>query len=560
VIATREIVRVLLVGQSAESAAQLLHYLNRSGFEVEHALVDSLERLTHVLRECPWDVILCDHSHPGIAAKDALALVSRTPLDIPFIVVSATIHGDTAIELMRLGARDCLHHSNLDRLGATVHREVTDVRRRYERQRAEEERKQLATELRQSERRHKMLFDSFTDAVLVFKLDGRIVNANETACEQFGLPRDEIVGMHLWDLDSTQPPATDHAARIDAVCKFGRANYELDYVRPDGKRFVFDTGMRVIEYGGVPAIIAVARDISQRKRMDDELKLLAAQLEQRVTARTAELEQSNAALAEAKSEADRANRAKSLFLASMSHEIRTPLNAILGFSQLLLNDHGLLPEQREQLVTINRSGEHLLALINDILEMSKIEAGRAQVRLTTFDLGALVREIATMFKLRAENKGLSLVVKLCDDLPAAVVSDESKVRQVLINLLGNAVKFTERGSVTWHIRTIQESEGRRLFITVEDTGPGISGADFGRLFDKFVQTSQGIRAGGTGLGLAISREFARLLGGDITVSFRHSAGRWAGRRPSGRHRLATNRRHQTGNRTLARSGRRRSTG
>ena len=126
----------------------------------------------------------------------------------------------------------------------------------------------------------------------------------------------------------------------------------------------------------------------------------------------------------------------------MSHEIRTPLNAILGFSQLLLRDPAVAPEQREQLITINRSGEHLLALINDILEMSKIEAGRSHAHLTTFDLGALVGDIAAMFKHRALSKGLSLVVNLCDELPAVVVSDENKVRQVFINLLGNAVKFT----------------------------------------------------------------------------------------------------------------------
>ena len=163
------------------------------------------------------------------------------------------------------------------------------------------------------------------------------------------------------------------------------------------------------------------------------------------------------------------------------------------------------------MVTINRSGEHLLALINDILEMSKIEAGRAHVNLSAFDLGALVKDIATMFKLRAQSKGLQLVVKV-SDLPPAVVSDENKIRQVFINLLGNAVKFTERGQITWSVRTV---DGNRLLTTVEDTGPGIEAGDLGRLFDKFVQASHGVRAGGTGLGLAISREFARLLGGDV---------------------------------------------
>jgi CheY-like chemotaxis protein/nitrogen-specific signal transduction histidine kinase len=249
----------------------------------------------------------------------------------------------------------------------------------------------------------------------------------------------------------------------------------------------------------------------------DEPLQLTAELERRVAARTAELERSNIALAEAKVEAERANRAQGLFLASMSHEIRTPLNAILGFSQLLLRDPAVAPEHREQLVTINRSGEHLLALINDILEMSKIEAGRAHLHLTTFDLCALAKDIAAMFKLRAQSKGLSLLVNLCNDLPVAVVSDENKVRQVFINLLGNAVKFTQQGHITWNLGVAKTPEGYRLVTTVEDTGPGIDAADLGPLFDKFAQTSLGIRAGGTGLGLAISREFARLLGGDVTV-------------------------------------------
>jgi len=264
-------------------------------------------------------------------------------------------------------------------------------------------------------------------------------------------------------------------------------------------------------------VLGEARLREERSHAEAERARLSADLERRVAMRTAELEGSNIALAEAKAEADRANRAKSLFLARMSHEIRTPLNAILGFSQLLLRDPAVAPEHREQLTTINRSGEHLLALINDILEMSTIEAGRAHVRLTTFDLGALVNDIAAMFKLRAQSKGLSLVVTLCDELPAAVISDENKMRQIFINLLGNAVKFTQRGQITWNIGTAQSPRGCRLLTAVEDTGPGIDHADLSRLFDKFAQTSLGIRAGGTGLGLAISREFARLLGGDVTV-------------------------------------------
>jgi PAS domain S-box-containing protein len=505
-----------MVEASPSDAERVLDHLARAGLAIDFLRVDNLQDFTKAIGERPWDVILCDDHLANASARDFLAVLDTSPLQVPVILLSSPIPDELANLLMQAGACDYVPKSNLDRLVHCIHRAIAGTRLRDERARAESERTQLTIALRQSERRSRMLFDSFTDAVLILNLDGRIVNVNESACEQLRLGRDELLRKHFWELDDTGLP-TVPTAQLDAVCQLGRANCELTYVRPDRTRLVFDTHMRVIEYGGVPAIIAVAREVSEHKRIGDELRHLTAELEHRVAMRTSELEGSNIALAEAKAAADRANRAKSLFLASMSHEIRTPLNAILGFSQLLLRDPSVAPEHREQLTTINRSGEHLLALINDILEMSKIEAGRTHVHLTTFDLGALVGDIAAMFKQRAQSKGLSLVVKLCDDLPAAVVSDENKVRQIFINLLGNAVKFTQRGQVTWSTGTVQSAEGWRLVTAVEDTGPGIDRADLGRLFDKFAQTTLGIRAGGTGLGLAISREFAHLLGGDVTV-------------------------------------------
>lgn len=512
-----ESIRVLVVEGLEKNAASILAQLTGAGYDVESRRVDCVADFSYLLRDQPWDAVVCGDNVENFSPREALAMLASSPLDIPFVVVADDMPAQEVAALMRAGARDYIPRQSLDHLGMCVRREIAEARRRFEFGRAEDQRIRLVTELRHSERRYKMLFDSFTDVVLVLKLDGRIINANETACRELELSRDEILCKCIWDLDMSGVAPSVFAARIDSICKFGRANHELIYIRQDQSRLVFDASMRVIEYGGVPAIIAVARDVSGSKRVADELRNLTAELEQRVVARTAEIERSNQALAEAKAEADRASRAKSLFLASMSHEIRTPLNAILGFSQLLLRDPEVSTAQREQLATINRSGEHLLALINDILEMSKIEAGRAQIHPSTFDLGALVKDIASMFKLRAGSKRLSLVVRMCEDFPAAVVADESKVRQIFINLLGNAVKFTERGQVTWHIRTQQTPQGRRLVTTIEDTGPGIETADLDRLFDKFFQTANGIRAGGTGLGLAISREFARLLGGDLVA-------------------------------------------
>ena len=215
----------------------------------------------------------------------------------------------------------------------------------------------------------------------------------------------------------------------------------------------------------------------------------------------------------------RANEDKSLFLANMSHEIRTPMNAILGFSQLLLKDRALGSTQRQHMDTIVRSGQHLLAVINDILDMSKIEAGRVTLSIAAFDLRDLVSDMAAIFRLRTNAKGLLFRVEIAEDLPFVVRGDGHKLRQIFSNLLSNAIKFTERGQVIWRLRGKRASDAAwRLLVDVEDTGPGISAADLGRIFEAFVQTTGGAGTGaGAGLGLAISRELVHLMGGTISV-------------------------------------------
>ena len=231
----------------------------------------------------------------------------------------------------------------------------------------------------------------------------------------------------------------------------------------------------------------------------------------------------------AKEAAEAASRAKSRFLANMSHELRTPMNAILGFAQLMERDSTLAPRQRESLAIINRSGEHLLDLINDVLEMSKIEAGRTILHPIPFDLHRLLNTLQAMFQMRADAKQLRLEFHIAPEVPRYIVSDEGKLRQVLINLLGNAIKFTQSGRVTLQVATQSQALLPELATTpaveaapcilcfeVADTGPGIATDDLGRIFQPFVQTSSGAQAeGGTGLGLAISRQFVRLMGGDI---------------------------------------------
>ncbi len=247
---------------------------------------------------------------------------------------------------------------------------------------------------------------------------------------------------------------------------------------------------------------------------------------QQLQAANQQLHQANAQLQEAKAEAEAANRAKSTFLSTMSHEIRTPMNAILGYAQLMARSPGLDAAARTNLEIIGRSGEHLLALINDVLDMSKIEAGRIELTPVTFNISRMLDDLAAMFRLRAEVKGLRFEMTVSGEAAAYVVADEGKIRQILINLLGNAVKFTQAGQVKLRVEAEPRNDAQLwLSANIEDTGMGISELDQSRLFERFGQIRTGLNSlEGTGLGLAISRKFARLMGGDITVSSSLGAG------------------------------------
>jgi two-component system, sensor histidine kinase and response regulator len=228
--------------------------------------------------------------------------------------------------------------------------------------------------------------------------------------------------------------------------------------------------------------------------------------------------QAEAALKVAKEGAENASKAKSIFLANMSHELRTPLNAILGFSQLMERDPVATSRQRESLGIINRSGEHLLTLIDDVLEMSKIEAGRIVLNPAPFNLHFLLETLREMFQIRTQSKQLFLEFDIAANLPQFVVTDEGKLRQVLINLLGNAVKFTKSGGITLRafVDSAELALNPQLFFEIADTGKGIAPAEIEQLFQPFVQTESGIQSKeGTGLGLTISRQYVRLMGGDI---------------------------------------------
>ena len=352
-------------------------------------------------------------------------------------------------------------------------------------------------ELQESEARYREIFDNVSDGLTIYDVteDGRIrfVGINPAAERIGAKSTGDVAGKFVEEVLSADDLPPMLATYRECIASKKTMHYERQIQR-QGRTFDMETNLIPIcnSEGRVHRLIAVFRDITERHQAEQ--------------------------LRVAKQAADAASIAKSTFVANMSHEIRTPMNAILGFSQLLRQDRGLSESQRQQLDVINSSGEHLLRVINDVLEMSKIEAGRISANPTAFDLHALLDEMDALFGLRAAAMGLTFTVTRTQDVPRYVVTDANKLRQVFVNLLGNAVKFTTQGSVALHVDVQRSAAELRLAAEVRDTGRGISPDDVSRLFNYFEQvTIVGDAETGTGLGLAISRGFVRLLGGDISI-------------------------------------------
>lgn len=351
--------------------------------------------------------------------------------------------------------------------------------------------------IQQSEANYRSIFENALEGIFRSAPEGRYLAVNPTMARMHGYGSPAEMVASVTDMASqvyTDPQ--DRKNILQSLAETGRVEtYEYQARRKDGHSFwVLLTGRTVNDADGrLLYFEGTCLDITEHRRL--------------------------AELQAAKQQAEIANRAKSVFLANMSHEIRTPMNAILGFTQLLLRDPTITPAQRERLQTVDRNGEYLLALLNDILEISKIEAQRATLKLGPCDLRVMARDLHALFSPRTAARGVLLAFEGISNLPAQVVGDEGKIRQILVNLLGNAVKFTEHGRIALRLHALREDDEHWLLhAVVEDTGPGIAPNEVAQLFQQFEQTAAGRKAGsGTGLGLVISRSFARMMDGDITI-------------------------------------------
>lgn len=344
--------------------------------------------------------------------------------------------------------------------------------------------------------------------VYLYEETGRFLRWNENFGIVSGYSDEEIARMHPLDFFAADDKAL-LGASIGAVFESGASSVEAEFLSKDGTRTpYFFTGRR-LQLDGTTCLVGMGIDIGERKKAERELLELNESLERKVQERTV-------ALADAKVRAEAADRIKSAFLATMSHELRTPLNSILGFSGMLVQGLAgpLNPEQAKQLGMVQSSARHLLELINDVLDISKIEAGQLEIRRAAFDLGASVEKVVASLQPLAHKRGLALRVDL-SGAPSSLTSDRRRVEQILLNLLNNALKFTERGSVTLAVSATASSTR----LQVVDSGIGMRPEDLSRLFQPFHQLDNGLqrRHEGTGLGLAITHRLTELLGGTIHV-------------------------------------------
>ena len=368
--------------------------------------------------------------------------------------------------------------------------------------------------LRASEARLRQIVDLVPHLVFVKDREGRFLLANRTVAEAYGTTVSALVGRPQAELGLDEEQLRGWMEEDRKVLDEGLELFVAEAPFRDASgalRFLQTTKVPLLLEDGVTrAVLGVGIDVTERKRADDELKGYRDHLEDLVKERTAEL-------AVAKEKAEESDRLKSAFLATMSHELRTPLNSIIGFSGVLLQGLAgpLNEEQKKQMGMVCGSAEHLLALINDVLDISKIEAGQLTLATETFDLGASLANLFRSAAPLAEKKGLSLEHELGPEV-GEMTSDRRRVEQVVLNLLSNAVKFTDHGSVTLSC----DADGERATIRVVDTGIGICAEDLDKLFRPFRQVDAGTARHyeGTGLGLSISRKLAELLGGSIDVT------------------------------------------
>ncbi|HUS28255.1 MAG TPA: response regulator [Kofleriaceae bacterium] len=488
--------RLLVVEDSDDDYEILLRELKRGGVSVDATRVASAGELTRALEQS-WDLMVTDWMLPSFGGLQALEMVAARKVDLPCIVISGTPNEEAAVEALRAGALDFLSKDKPLRFVPAIERAMREAEERRARLEAEKE-------LRFSEQRFRAAFDYAPEAIITYDFAlGRIVDVNERVMKLFGYTREQFHAMPVGGLSPPVQPDGRPSAEIAAAnlerARRGPISNEWMCRDADGNDFPTEVIWSMLPTSGEPLLRISIVDLRERKRAEE------------LRRRAIELELQNRRIQEA-------NRLKSEFLANMSHELRTPLNAIIGFAELLHDGQVPTdsPQHTEFLGDILASGRHLLQLINDVLDLAKVEAGKLDFRPEPIDVVKVLGEIVSITRATASGKRIKVVTEI-DPSIRTVTLDPSRFKQVAYNYVSNALKFTpEGGRIT--IRAKPEND-LAFRLEVQDTGVGISATDLGRLFVEFQQLDAGAakRHQGTGLGLALTRRLVEAQGGTVGV-------------------------------------------
>ncbi len=535
-------VRVLYMEDDPSQARVAERELERSGYVVDLAC-DGADGLAKYA-QAAYDVLVIDRVMPVCDGLEVLRRLASQGSLPPAIMVTAVGNERNAVEAMKLGASDYLVK---DSAGTHLGLLPTVIERALGQHRLAQQKRQAEESLRESEGTLNIILETICDHVSMMDKDLNIIWANGRAKELFG---DDMVGKKCYQVyhRREQPCRLGVCSAASALQDGKTHTHDANLVDNAGNVRCFHCTANVAlrdKEGNPTAVIKVAKDVTQSKRNEEKLAAYGAYLEKVVEVRTAELgnvnqqlqrdvaerkrveeklkqyahnlELANRHLEEASFMARAASRAKSEFLSNVSHEIRTPLNGIIGFSEVILTSKSLNSACQQARVILGEA-EHLLALINDLLDDAKIESGKLELECEPLDLEQVVQSVVSPLHIQVEEKGLELFVLTADDVPRYVLGDAVRLRQVLLNLVSNAVKFTERGSVTVQIDALQHDNHRAtLRFAVIDTGIGIPKEKQEAIFESFTQVdgSTTRKYGGTGLGTSIAWKLVRLMGGQI---------------------------------------------
>lgn len=477
--------RILMVEDNESDRMLEERELKKAGLAYKLICVDNRADFIRELESFHADLILCDYSLPQFSALEALEIIAERAPQIPVIVVTGTLTDETAVDCLRQGATDYVIKENIVRLPFAISRAL-DLRRLNEQKQSDEER------LRQSEKLLRVMTGVLPALLIYLTPELRVHFSNRIYEKWFPLSNEGVLGRSAHEAFGVEI-AAQLARQISELEKGETVQFENSFGDPKEGRVAHivitpDRGQE----GKIKGYVCLMMDVTAQKHYEDEL-LAAKEL------------------------ADQANEAKSQFLANMSHEMRTPLSAMMGFAELLLMPGQELEDREDWLGRIIKNCERLKTMIDEILDLSKIEAGKLEVFRVPFSLVEVINQVRSMLFPLAREKKLDLRFEVVGSIPETVESDPIKLRHIFINIIGNAIKFSDRGPITTRIQVTPEG---LLSFAVEDFGPGLTVKQSEHLFEPFTQVDSSMtrKVGGTGLGLALARRYARALGGDVQLT------------------------------------------